>query len=78
MVFSLVEAAQTWITEHAQSVQDQPVEEDNDEKGDTTDVDTFKPVLDVKASGGRWHFVIGLVVSKHKHYRCTGGNIVFS
>ena len=64
MVFTLVELAQTWINEHVQLSQDQP---DEDEDGGTEtntelEPERLKPVLDAKASGGRWHFVIGLVV----------------
>lgn len=65
MVFSLMELAQTWISKHAQPSQDhQPGEDDNGgtEADAELERETFKPVLDTKASGGRWHFIIGLVV----------------
>ena len=64
MVFSLVELAQTWISEHVQPNQDQA--DEGEDQGTEANVELepeiFKPVLDAKASGGRWHFVIGLVV----------------
>ncbi|XP_070186183.1 uncharacterized protein [Littorina saxatilis] len=62
MVYSLVEEAQSWINEHTHLSEDQPAE-DECQGGEEADVDQepFKPVLDTKASGGRWNFVIGLV-----------------
>ncbi|KAL8561770.1 hypothetical protein ACOMHN_010705 [Nucella lapillus] len=81
MVFSLVELAQTWVSEHVQSSQEEEGTETEGgggggggeaaaeggggggggEAAAEGDQEIFQPVLDAKASGGRWHFVIGLV-----------------
>ncbi|XP_076461734.1 uncharacterized protein LOC143294178 isoform X2 [Babylonia areolata] len=67
MVYNLVELAQTWISDHMQSGggDQDPGAEDGaggtEGSAEPEQEDTFRPVLDAKASGGRWHFVIGLV-----------------
>ena len=73
MVFSLVELAQTWISEHVQLNQDEA--EEGEDRGTEASIELepeiFKPVLDTKASGGRWHFVIGLVVREGRWKPCS-------
>ena len=64
MIFSLVDAAQTWISENSQEKavnEEGIVEEDvEDNEQGVSDAELFATT---KTTGGRWHFVIGLVVS---------------
>lgn len=65
MVFTLVEAAQTWISEHAHERPTGAEDEDDDKGADTEvadmPVNDVTPVGDAKVTGGRWQFVVGLV-----------------
>lgn len=68
MVHSLVEEAQTWITHNVGEANEATAESECDSAAapdpqqTSAEPETFKPVLDAKASGGKWHFVVGLVV----------------
>jgi hypothetical protein len=62
MVHSLVDMAQTWITDNVGYAED-VVESQCTPEDKQISLEPFKPVLDARASGGKWHFVVGLVVS---------------